>query len=196
MREAQIDHPAVLGPLSRQGLGWWLHGGLVGHGGGSTGVSASLQTAPRHDFAAVVLTNSEDGTRLIGELLEPILTKVAGAAPSGRRTTPVDPAVTDPRPYVGHFASRQNRFEIDVDEDGELRLTQTPQHESLTFAARGGVSIQAGQHRLRPADDDIFRTVDADEPSTSGQAMQFLGRDHHDRARFLFTGGRAIPRLH
>lgn len=197
MRERQIDHPAVLGPQSRQGLGWWLHGDLVGHGGGSTGVSAALQTAPRQDFAAVVLTNSENGTALIGELLESLLAKVAGPPPSERRATPVDRTLTDPRPYVGRFEARQTRCEVDVDERGELWLNQTPQHESLTFAARAGVGVHGERHRLRPAadDDDIFMTVEAGKPFTSGQAMQFLGRDHQDRARFLFTGGRAIPRL-
>jgi hypothetical protein len=80
-------------------------------------------------------------------------------------------------------------------EDGELRLTQTPQHESVTLAARAGLSAPVERHRLQPVGGDIFETAEPGQPDGGGQRLQFLGRDLEDHARFLFTGGRAIPRL-
>jgi len=197
MRERQIDHPAVLGPRSAHGLGWWLQRGeLVEHGGGSTGVAAMLRTAPRHRLAAVVLTNAESGGKLIDDLLEPWFADLADVAPSTKFSTPTaDARVADPRPYVGRYQSRQGRFEVARGHDDQLWLTHTPQHETLEFAERAGVTVDVKRYELRPVGDGIFTTIEAGHTGEEAQAIEFLGRDSHARARFLFSGGRASPRV-
>lgn len=195
MRERQVQHPQSLGPHSSHGLGWWLERGeLVEHGGGSTGVAAMLRTAPRHGLAAVVLTNAESGRRLIDELLEPWFAGLAGVAPSAELpTSTADVRIGDPRPYLGRYESRQERFEVAQD-DEHLWLTYTPQHERLRFAELAGTTADIERYKLRPVNDHIFMTVDAGDGEGT-QAIEFLGLERNGRARFIFCDGRASPRV-
>jgi CubicO group peptidase (beta-lactamase class C family) len=194
MRERQVDHPAALGVPSSHGLGWWLtRDRLVEHGGGSTGVAAMLRTAPRHGVAAVVLTNAESGGAIVDDLLEPVFAEHAGLRPAPELPTPdAGTRVADPRAYLGHFESRQYRLEVTRPDDNRLRLTTIPQGESLEFAALAGTTATNQAYELRHVDGDTFVVVRDTGQATS--AVEFLGRDDHDRARFLFFGGRAVPR--
>jgi hypothetical protein len=155
-----------------------------------------LRTAPRHRLAAVVLTNAESGGRLIDDLLEPWFADLADVAPSAKFLTPTaDARVADPRPYVGRYESRQGQFTVAQGDDDQLWLTHTPQHETLEFAERAGVTVDVKRYELRPVGDGIFTTIEAGHAGEEAQAIEFLGRDSHDRARFLFSGGRASPRV-
>jgi CubicO group peptidase (beta-lactamase class C family) len=197
MRRRQADHPAVLGPHSYHGLGWWLERGeLVEHSGGSTGVTALLRLAPRHDLAAVVLTNSESGGILIEELLEPLLADLPGVVPPAAPSGPlpaVSPAATDVdiRGCLGTYASRQVRATVSRGGDGRLRLDRTALGDSLAMAALAGTTVPDRHQDLRAVGDDIFLATG--DPS-GDQKVEFLARDEGGQARFLFAGGRAIPR--
>jgi hypothetical protein len=43
--------------------------------------------------------------------------------------------------------------------------------------------------------DGIFITIEVGHAGEDAQAIEFLGRDSHDRSRFVFSGGRASPRV-
>jgi CubicO group peptidase (beta-lactamase class C family) len=193
MRRRQVDHPAVLGPHSHHGLGWWLERGeLVEHAGGSTGVTALLRLAPRHDLAAVVLTNSESGGNLIDELLEPLFADLPGVAPPTPQPAMVPtPTHIDVREYIGTYASRQVRATVSRGDDGRLRLDGIALGDSLAMAALAGITVSDRHHELRGVADDVFL---ATGDPTGDQKVEFLGRDDRGLARFLFAGGRAIPR--
>jgi CubicO group peptidase (beta-lactamase class C family) len=193
MREPQVDHPAALGGPSAHGLGWWLErGGLVEHGGGTTGVSAMLRTSPANGLAAVVLTNSESGGALIGELLEPWFDNLAGVTPStALPTPPASERVADVRPYVGRYTNRQHRFEIERDVDGRLWLVDEPAGDSGEMAARAGIVTATQRREVRHVSGDTFVLIEGD---VGVGPVEFLEQDQNGRARLLFTGGRAAPR--
>ncbi|MBM6401413.1 serine hydrolase domain-containing protein [Phycicoccus sonneratiae] len=193
MREPQVEHPAVLGPHSRQGLGWWLRrGGLVEHGGGSLGVSSMLRTSPRHRVAAVVLTNSESGGRLVRELLEPWFADLPGVEPEPPPREPAAELAGDAAPYVGVFASRQVRAEVTQGDVGRLWLHRSSRGDALVMAASAGTDLPDEHHQLLRVGGDVFRAVGAGGP---GPDVEFLGRDADGRCRFLFLGSRVLPRV-
>jgi CubicO group peptidase (beta-lactamase class C family) len=196
MRERQVAHPAAAGALSSgHGLGWWLdRGELVEHGGGAAGVAALLRTAPRHQFAAVVLTNAESGAAMIDDLLEPWFGALAGVAPHTALPTPDPTELTfDVRPYVGRYADRQHQLDLARDDgDGRLWLSDAPQGDSIEMARRGGTVATTRRHELRPLSADTFVIVDARGDAIS--SVDFLGLDSRGRRRFLYFGGRAVPR--
>ncbi len=191
MRERQVDHPAVLGPHRHHGLGWWLERGeLVEHSGGSTGVTAHLCLAPRHDLAVVVLTNSESGGALIDELLEPLWAGLPGVLPSTdlveQHGDSLAPAEVDVDGYLGTYASRQVRARVSRSDDGRLWLDRVSLGDTLVMHELAGTTTPDRHQELQPVGGDIF-------VATGGQKVQFLARGR-GRARFLFAGGRAIPR--
>ncbi|MFD2081656.1 CubicO group peptidase, beta-lactamase class C family [Actinopolymorpha cephalotaxi] len=198
MRERQVDHPAALGAPSSHGLGWWLQRDrLAEHGGGATGVAAMLRTAPQHGLAAVVLTNAESGGAIVDDLLEPVFAERADLPQAPGLSTPdAGTRVADPHPYLGHFDSRQNRLEVTQLDDGRFWLTTVPQGESLEFAALAGTTATSQAYELRPVNADTFANsfVVIGDTGRATYPVEFLGRDDHDCARFLFFGGRAVPR--
>jgi hypothetical protein len=193
MRRRQVDHPAVLGPSSHHGLGWWLQRGeLVEHGGGSTGVTALLCMAPRHNLAAAVLTNSESGGDLIDELLEPLLADLPGVLPPTRQLARARAATdTDIRGYLGTYASRQVHATVSRGDDGGLRFDRVALGDSLVMAVLAGTTVPDRHQELRRVTHNIFL---ATGDQTGDQKVEFLGHDDRGRARFVFAGGRAIPR--
>ncbi len=152
MRERQVSHPAMHGSQSSHGLGWWRERGeLVEHAGGNLGVLALLRMAPRHGVAAVVLTNSDAGGALIEDIVEPLFGDLPGVTPPERVAPGDHPSVSDPRPYLGRFASRvaQNTIEAMTRVDsGESPLRSTrawrcgdepgPRSEPRSNAANSG----------------------------------------------------------
>lgn len=194
MRERQVDHPAAIGAPSSHGLGWWLdRGGIVEHGGGTPGVVARLRISPQHGLAAAVLTNGESGSALMDELLAPWFDDLPGLTPTTTVPTPaVQPRSFDPSPYLGRYECRQHRFEVGADRDRRLWLSDTPQGDSLEMAERAGILLTTQTHELRPLTGDTF--IIMDEAGVGIGAVEFLGRDPPERARFLYYGERAAPR--
>jgi hypothetical protein len=195
MRERRLDHPAAVGVPSGHGLGWWLdRGELVEHGGGTIGTAALLRSSPRHALAAVVLTNAESGAALAEDLLKPWFDELSGVAAPTALPTPGAPALTfDSSPYLGRYANSQHRFEVARDDSGRLWLSDVPQGDSLDMAERAGTITRTQRHEVRPLSGDTFMLIDSS--GTSVGSVEFLGRDHHDRGRLLFAGGRAVPRV-
>jgi CubicO group peptidase (beta-lactamase class C family) len=196
MRERQVDHPAAVGAPSGHGLGWWLdRGGLVEHGGGSTGVAAMLRTAPQQQVAAAVVTNAESGAALIDELLEPWFGDLVGITPKITLPTPPRPELTfDARPHLGRYALRQRQLDLARDvRDGRLWLSDTPLADSLEMARLAGTVASTQRLELRPWSGERFMIIDS-----AGRPIgpvEFLDRDRQDRARFLYFGGRGAPRM-
>lgn len=151
MRERQVDHPAALGEPSGHGLGWWLdRGGLVEHGGGTTGIATMLRTSPRHGVAAVVLTNAGHGSALAEELLGPFFDDLEGIAPAVHTPVPSAPEATfDSTAYVGRYENRQGTYEITRDNDSRLSLRVTPRGDQLEMARRAGITLEGRAVELR-----------------------------------------------
>lgn len=189
-----MDHPAAIGEPSGHGLGWGLdRGGVVGHGGGTIGVANVLRTSPKHGVAAVVLTNGESGGALAEGLLAPWFAALAGVSPPTAFPTPdgLTP-ISDSSRYLGRYENRQHRFEVERDEVTRLWLRDIPQGDSIEMAMRAGITARTQRHELRRLTGEVFVMIDG-----SGVAIgpvEFLGRDHRDRARFLFVSERAVPR--
>lgn len=196
MREVEVAHPASDGVNSFHGLGWCLErGALVEHGGGSNGVAAMLRMARRHGVAAVVLTNGEGGSAMIGELLDPLFSHLPGVEPSAVAATPAAEArVADLRPFLGRFESRIARIDVDRDDEGRLWQVRTPQRESLELSARAGTMMgtQPERRELRPIGADRFAIIDSGQPAGE---LKFFQRDAEGRARLLYSSGRAVPRV-
>ncbi len=196
MRERQVDHPAAIGAPSGHGLGWSLdRHELVEHGGGITGVAAMLRTSPRNQVAAVVLTNAESGSALIHDLLDPWFDDLPGVSAATPLPTPagIEPTF-DARPYLGRYANSQHDLRLVRDDhDGRLWLTDEPQGDSLAMARRAGTVVSTQRHELRPLIKDTFMMI-GDSGLATG-AVELLGRDRYDQARFLFVGDRAVPRV-
>jgi len=197
MRERQVDHPAGAGATpSGHGLGWWLdRGELVEHGGGTIGTAALLRTSPRHGVAAVVLTNAESGAALADDLLEPWFAELSGVTPPTALPMPPVPALTfDSRPFLGRYANGQHQIEVARGDDGRLWLSDVPRGDSLDMACRAGITASTQRHEVRPLSGDTFMILDSTRTTSIG-SVEFLARDHRGRGRFLFSGGRAVPRV-
>lgn len=194
MRERQVDHPAAIGEPSGHGLGWWLdRDGVVGHGGGTTGVANLLRTSPEHGLAAVVLTNAASGGALADDLLARWFADLAGVNPATALPTPDGRTpVADPYRFVGRYENRQHRFEVNRDEEVRLWLKDIPQGDSIDMAARAGIPVRTQRHELRRLTGEVFVMIDGSGVAVG--TVEFLGQDHSDRARFVFAGGRAAPR--
>ena len=194
MRERQVDHPAAIGEPTGHGLGWWLgRGGVVGHGGGTIGVGNALRTSPEHGLAAVVLTNGESGGALAEDLLARWFAALAGVSPSTALPTPdgLTP-ISDSSRYVGRYENRQHRFEVERDAATRLWLRDIPQGDSIDMAVRAGITARTQGHELRRLTGEVFVMIDGSGVAVA--PVEFLGRDHRDRARFLFVSERAAPR--
>ncbi len=188
MHQRQVDHPASRGPAGH-GLGWMLSGrpGVVEHGGGTIGISAMLRMVPAAGVAVVVLTNSESGSALIGDLLDPLLGELAEIQPAPGLSAPDGTLrVAGPETYLGSYETRVDRHDVTQGDDGRLWLNSSSLNEALTMADTAGVSFSPERYEMRPLRDDTFVLIDS-----SGEAvrvLEFIGRDPAGRARLLHTG--------
>jgi CubicO group peptidase (beta-lactamase class C family) len=193
MREPQVDHPAAIGAPARHGLGWMLAArtGLVEHGGDTIGVSAQLRLAPEHGIAGAVLANSDAAGPLANDLLDPLLSELAGIGPEAKLPSPgADARVSEPQRYVGRYETRPTRREVTVDDGGRLWLTVAQRNEALAMAEAAGLPAETDRYELRQVDGGVFALTDSS--GTTVQAAEFLGPV--DRARFLHVSGRAAAR--
>jgi CubicO group peptidase (beta-lactamase class C family) len=193
MRERQVDHPAAIGPRAGRGLGWTLAGqpGVIEHGGDTIGVAAFLRTVPGQGLAIAMLTNGGAAGPLADDLLDPLLSGLAGIEPPPKLPPPdAGPRVPEPERYIGRYQTRSTLGEVTPDEHGRLWLTVSDRNEALTMADAAGAPAEPDRYELRQADGDIF--VLTDSSGAAVQSCEFLGAAR--RARFLHLGGRAVPR--
>lgn len=122
MREPRV----ATGPAGHVGLAWFLEerGGvrIAGHGGATIAHMSQLELIPEKGAAFVILTNGANGTRLIGEVAEWLLTGWLGL-PARPAPTPLDPQ-PDLARYAGRYWAPLSDIEL-VPEDGALVLRLT-----------------------------------------------------------------------
>jgi CubicO group peptidase (beta-lactamase class C family) len=194
MRERQVDHPVAIGARAGRGLGWALseRAGVVEHGGDTIGVAAMLRMVPEHGIAVAMLTNGGEAGPLADELLDPLLSDLAGIGPAPTPPSPgADVQVPEPERFVGRYQTRPTLSEVRREEDGRLWLTASPRSEVITMAAAAGVPAESDRYELRQVDGDIFMLIDSS--GIAVQACEFLGPA--GRARFLHCSGRSAPRI-
>lgn len=196
MRAGQVDLPAAVGAPARQGLGWMLPNrpGLVEHGGGAPGVAALLRMVPEHGMAVAMLTNGGSLEGVADDLLEPMLSNMAGVAPVPRLPSPpTSGRVAESERYLGRYETRTTLLDVLRDDDGCLWLTESERNEALAMAEAAGVAAEPQRNELRPVSDNLFMLVDPSGMPIG--AVEFVGEDATGRARLLHTG-RAAPRVH
>jgi CubicO group peptidase (beta-lactamase class C family) len=194
MRERQVERaPAVAAP-GGQGLGWMLskQPGVVEHGGHAIGVAALLRMVPEYGVAVAMLTNGGAVGPLANNLLDPLLSDLAGVAPAAKLPSHGAGApVPDAGRYLGRYQTRVTLNEVTLDEDDRLWLTVSERNEALSMAETAGVPVDPQRYELHKVDGDIF--VLTDQSGATVGVREFLGTDATGRARFLHTG-RAAPR--
>jgi CubicO group peptidase (beta-lactamase class C family) len=192
MREWQVDQPAAIGAPAGRGLGWTLadRPGVVEHGGDTIGVESLLRMVPAHGVAIAMLTNGGAAGPLVDNLLDPLLTELAGIEPEPTLPSPdADKRIAQPKRYVGRYETRPRVAEVTLDEDGRLWLTASERNEALTMAEAAGIPVEADRYELRQVDGDTFVLIDSS--GTAVRAVEFLGAA--DRAAFLHSSGRVFP---
>lgn len=190
MREKQIDYPG--GTDNGHGLGWVVtdRPGVVGHGGGTIGTSATLRIAPERGVAIAMLANTEDVGGLIDDLVEPVFQELTGIPPGPPLPRPGASArVPDPGRYIGRYETRVTAYDVTVDDAGRLRLVISALNEALAMYEVAGAPAQVQQYEVRPVTGEIFTLTDGSDNSV--QTIEFFGGD---RAEFLHAG-RAARRV-
>jgi hypothetical protein len=193
MRERQVDQPAAIGAPAGRGLGWSLadRPGVVEHGGDTIGVQSLLRMVPAQGAAVARLTNGGAAGRLVDNLLDPLLTELAGVAPEPTLPTPdAGKRTAHPERYVGRYETRPKLAEVTLDEDNRLWVTASERNEALIMAEAAGIAVETSRHELRQVEGDTFVLIDSSGAAV--QAVEFLGAA--DRAAFLHSSGRAIAR--
>lgn len=193
MRERQVDQPAAIGAPAGRGLGWTLadRPGVVEHGGDTIGVQSLLRTVPEQGVAVAMLTNGGLAGPLVDNLLDPLLTELAGIEPEPTLPSPdADRRTVQPERYVGRYETRPRVAEVALDEENRLWLTASERNEALTMAEAAGIPVKTDRYELRQVEGDTFVLIDSSGAPV--QAVEFLGAA--DRAAFLHSSGRAVAR--
>ena len=136
------------------GVGWLLcEDGLIHHAGGGAGIVSVLYVYPKHQFAAVILTNASHGMHLVNEMMEPWLRDLETMRPFGSVDVaiPREPVNIEANQYVGRFEDVMNCFDV-VNAAGGLELSKKPK-----FACDDGISLEATKPaHLIPLGQDKF----------------------------------------
>jgi hypothetical protein len=93
------------------------------HGGATNGQQARLVVAPDERFALAVLTNHDDGSAVVGELLDEVLADVLGVVSEPLQHVERTPA--ELAGYVGTYDAPLTRLEVSV-ESGSLVVEIVP----------------------------------------------------------------------
>jgi CubicO group peptidase (beta-lactamase class C family) len=189
MRERQVDHPAATGAPSGRGLGWMLPNrpGVVEHGGDTIGVAALLRMVPQAGVAVAMLTNGGTVDPLIDELVEPLLSDLAGVAAAPRLPSPHAEALpSELERYLGRYETRTQLHDVTPGENSPLLLTQSPRNEALTMIEAAGIAAAPQRHDVRWVGGDTFMLTDLSGAPL--RAIEFFGADATGRARLLHTG--------
>ena len=126
---AAMQTPAVPAANGESmGISWFLRtaaGGpqIVRHSGATNGQMALLELVPEHEFALVILTNSDRGGELYRPLAKEALTRFLGIVEPAPQ--PVAAAEADLRQYAAVYTSAAQDLHLKWD-DGELVLQVIP----------------------------------------------------------------------
>lgn len=128
----------------------------------SPGTVSILTIVPDKQLTVVVLTNADEGARLVRLLLDPLLFDLAQVPPTPALSVPhAQTRAADPTAYTGRYANRQTCVDIDADIDGRLGQTKRRQNDELVMAHRAGFEATSDRHELRPIGSDTFVRVNS-----------------------------------
>jgi CubicO group peptidase (beta-lactamase class C family) len=117
------------------GLGWGIatSGGslLCAHGGSNIGYKCRLEFWPEQGVGAAVMTNADDGTTLVQEILAAIGREYSWPNRVGAQDAPAAPGITsDLHPFVGSYGGGEREARLDVaDVGGALSLRRGEQSD-------------------------------------------------------------------
>jgi CubicO group peptidase (beta-lactamase class C family) len=150
--------PAVDAPTGGfTGLTWFVrkYGEVTSafHGGTYIGYRAWLQLIPEHDFAVIVLTNSDRGVEAYTTVADSMVRAFTSLEHQTAVAAGVDPAVLDP--FVGVFKGTFQDFEI-TSSNGRYQLAQTskltkpgadPAPANVANTTEGWMIVTAGPNK-------------------------------------------------
>jgi CubicO group peptidase (beta-lactamase class C family) len=189
MHEKQVELPylGVMGTSWGLGFERFDQPGteLIGHDGNTIGQAAFLRMVPSAGVAVALLTNGGDAALLYRDLVDHVLTELAGTSLPPMPQPPSEPVRIDASRYVGTYSAQVADVTVSQDEDGRIWVLQTPR----------GILEDLGE---RPERKELLAyREDSLIPAEPIQGMfiphVFLGDDGQGRALYLHVG-RAIRR--
>ncbi|MDL2410320.1 serine hydrolase domain-containing protein [Rhizobium calliandrae] len=184
-----ITEPRIGMATHGVGLGWMTFGNDVcGHGGGGPGIVAKLYISPSHQLALAVLTNSDNGRKVIDELASTVLKNSCGpdiGEPQRELSPPV--SQTDLFGYAGRY------------EDSWMIYNVAKEADALTLSTRTKIACYdcistdpTDAAPLRPLGDDLFALTPTEKQRTANRdffpekgdvfvAFRNRGQDGHFR---------------
>lgn len=185
MRAEQVD----AGGRGKMGLTWFIRevNGLkiYTHGGATHGQQAMFLFIPHEDFAAALLTNSNEGGIITDSLLKWVLETYFDASIPAPQ--PIQKSEEELAEYAGHYELPLSAFDLRIG-DGVLIKKDIPRGGFPTPNSPPGPP----EPDVRLAFYDTDRLVGLDEPR-KGALCEFL-RDETGQIRFLRIGGRLHPK--
>lgn len=192
MRTEQVRLPDPNLIAEAWGLGWILFDrgtpAVIGHDGSTMGQQAYLRIVPEADVAITLLTNGGNMGALAHDLLDELLGEQAGIRPRPALSPPSSPVPVDLHPFTGRYERAAVRFEITLDEDGELWLHSTP------LGPLAALIPAEPAKRLVALDDRRLLTAEEDKRLGQHVLLAFVG-DPTTGFTHLHTGARATPKL-
>jgi hypothetical protein len=195
MQQMTVNNSARAALLNDIGLGWMIpEHGLLFHSGGGPGIGSVLYVHPQRQWAAVLLTNSDNCLGLIIELLEPWL---QGAVRKSLGVTdvhlPTESVDIDPRRYVGVYEDMSIRYRVSSTPDG-LTLSSQPRYawsdtmstDETPFARL--IPLSAEKFLREPTGRD-------DESPAAFRLFTFKNPDAQGQMTHLGFGVRLLPRV-
>ena len=204
--EPQVEVPAIGAFAQHWGLGWMIFDvnaarvgrdsvergadgsvRIYGHDGGTIGQSAYFRLVPEERVAVALLTNGGDAPALYDELVGHVLRETAGVELPAR---PVPPAEALPVPtdlVLGRFEGVMESIEITLDEDGDVWVEGKPRTEQAK-------ALMPESDRKKVVALDGIRLISVEPERGVHEVLAFLRPGDDGRARYLFGGGRLIPR--
>ncbi|MCA1408615.1 beta-lactamase family protein [Ensifer sp. IC3342] len=182
------------------GLGWMVFGNDVfGHGGGGPGIVARLYISPRHQLALAVLTNSDNGGKLIEELSSTILRDCCDLeiGEPQRKASPAD-AEIDLFGYAGRYEDSWMVYDVGKEAD---TLTLSTRTKIACYDCISTAPTDAAP--LRPLGEDLFVLTPTEQqrvanrdffPETGDVFVAFRNRDQDGHFQNLANGIRLYGR--
>ena len=162
---------------------------LVRHGGTTNGQLSAFVLVPERDFAITVLTNSETGGQLHGELVKWALEACLGVAEP--EPEPLSLSEAELAPYAGRYRTA-NGF-VDLAVDGDRLVASTTFSEEALAKLRSVYGDQVPEQRpipIRLLPDDRFVVVEGSAKGVRGYFTREGGA-----VTGVDFGGRLAPRV-